>query len=355
MKKFTTKEWLLVVVTIIVLLIIYFVIAAHITPNTQNAYARTYVAEVSSQVSGKITHIYIQNNQPVKKGMALLQIDPRPYRYAYDVAISNLGVTRDHIAGLKAQIQQNQSTIMQKQVDLATAQTHLQEIQALAKNGYATTADLIDKRQAVADNQAALQAAKDELKNTIEQLGESIDGVNIHIVQAKAKVANALFNLNSSTIYAPVDGTVINFHLAVGNYANPGQTLLAVAQSNSWWVIANIRENCLARIKTNQKVWVSLSMYPGRIFHGHVVDVGRAVNLQSNIPNNYAPFVEKTQDWIRIAQRFPVQILLDDFPRDKTLRSGASAYVTIVTGKHVFWNSLGFIWQWIYSLFEYIS
>lgn len=355
MKKFTTKEWLLVVVAIIVMLIIYFVIAAHITPNTQDAYARTYVAEVSSQVSGKITNIYIQNNQTVKKSTLLLRIDPRPYRYAYEAAVSNLGVTKDNIAALKAQVKEAESTIMQRKVDLSTAKTHLQEIQALAKNGYATTADLIDKRRGVADAQSALQSAQDQLVRVRERLGETIDGVNVHIMQAQSAVNQALFNLNSTTVYAPVDGTILNFHLAVGNYANPGQVLLALVQSSNWWVIANIRENCLARVKTNQKAWVSLSMYPGKIFHGHVVDVGRAVNLQNNIPNNYAPFVEKTQDWIRIAQRFPVQILLDDFPRDKTLRSGASAYVTIVTGKHFFWNSLGYVWQWIYSLFEYVS
>ena len=120
-------------------------------------------------------------------------------------------------------------------------------------------------------------------------------------------------------------------------------------------VYTNIKENNLTRVRPGQPVDVSFNLYPGKVFPGEVESIGRGVNLFQDVPNQYLPYVKKTPNWVRLAQRFPVKIKLIHYPaKQYPLNSGATALVTIYTDPTGFLHALAYVVHRIRSFFSYV-
>ncbi|MCD6047291.1 MAG: secretion protein HlyD family [Gammaproteobacteria bacterium] len=337
------------------LIVIYFIIANHVTPNTNDASVQAYVVQVTPQVSGRISEVFVKNNQTVEKNQPLFQIEKAPFEYALQGAQADLVSAEDEASQLKAAIQFNQAVIKQREIDLETAQAHYDEYSALAKKGVISKSLMLDKIQQLIDNRALLAQAKQNLIEAQQKLGPEQGGVNIQVKRAQATLNTAALNLQETTVHAPEKGKVTNFNTSVGDYATAGSSQMAlITENNKWWIQANFEENNLSHIEISKRVLVSLKMYPGKIFSGHIVAVSHGVNLSDGIPVRYLPYVEKTENWVRLAQRFPVIIQLDDLPADSPLRVGASVRVTVLTNTGFFWNGLAYFWQWLFSLLNYL-
>lgn len=353
MKQSSFKRSVKIVALIVLLLIIYFIISDHLTPNTGKAYVRNYIAQIAPQVSGQITKIYVHNNEIVKKGQPLFEIDRRPYEYAYQSAEANLENTQHTIKQVQAQISALEANINEKQNDLQTAQTYYDRYSVLAKKGFVSQDTLLDYHQRLIDDKAALRQTQQALIAEQQKLGQESDGRNVHLEQAQAQLKSAKYNYDQTIVRAPDAGKIINLLVTVGNYAQAGVTQFSLVTKSNWWVEANFTENNLHRIELKQTAWVSLSMYPGQIFKAHVSGLTDAVNLTQDVPNNYVPYVEKKYDWVRTPQSFPVQITLDKIP--PAIRGGASAYVTVLTTNNWIWIGLAYLCQAINSYWQYIS
>lgn len=311
-----------IVLGLIVLGIIIWVLSTHYFTYSRDAFVYANIIDINSQVAGPIAEIDVKNNQTVKAGQKLFQLDLRPYQYAESQAQANLALAKVHYQKLATMIQSAQANYKQRQVDLAEAQDLMNRYQYLTKTGSIEEIRFIDMRFKVSELQQALNVAGEAL--TIAQESFTTD----EITRDQAILDQATYNLNHATVYAPTDGYVTNLFSRIGDYVHKGQTLFAVVDTDHWWVITRYRETVLRRIKVGDKVKIHIDMYPGRMFTGVVDSVGWGINRRqasgSVVPTGLE-YMEPTEYWIRIAQRFPVWITITDLDPKHPLRVGASA------------------------------
>ncbi len=169
--------------------------------------------------------------------------------------------------------------------------------------------------------QYAVQLAKAKLNTA--RLNDENDTVDL----IQAELNEAEYRLQHATLVAPADGYVTNFNTREGQYIKAGDGLFALVETKEWWVVTRYKETAIRLIKPGDKAEITIDMYPGKIFHGHVNSIGWGINrVQSgNVAPSTLTYLEPTEDWIRIAQRFPVRIDIDDVSDEYPLRIGASA------------------------------
>lgn len=347
----SAKFWIILIIIIVIVVVSYIVVASYLTPSTRDAYAFAYTVKVSPQVSGRVENIYIKNNEVVKKGQKLFQIDPRSYVLAVNKAKSQYVEAINKVENvLQSQINIAMSELRNKTINLNLIRKHFAEQQKLAKRGYVSKSQFQTYTEGLLVAQQKVDQAKQYLSALQAQLKTSIEGENVTVYRARVALEEAKLRLSETTVYSPVDGSVANFHSSVGDYANAGSVIMAVIYHSGWAIFANIKESELSRIRKGNKVLVSFALYPGHTFGGKVIASGRGVSLSDSMPNNFLPYLQNSNNWVKKMQRFPVEIEVPESELDKyPLRRGATATVTILTSDNRFWNGLARFFHWFGS------
>lgn len=326
-------------------------------PQTDDATLRANFIGVAPQASGHIIQLNVKDNQFVKEGDVLFVIDPRPYEHAVARSKATLALTRKEVDGLENSLKVAEASIVRAEAQRLAAEASVQRAEAefqdtddhlkrlvplLAKEF--TTTDLVEAartRQRVAEaaleearkNSAATMAAVDQAKaervrsdDAIGQVGE----YNARIAAAEAELHEAELNLEYCRVTAPFSGKVVNFNFSLGEFARVGVDVFTLVDTRTWYVVANFRETQLKHIDEGSPAEIYLQFKGGKRFHGQVVGLSWAVVPEYGTSVAGLPEVPRNLDWVRLAQRFPVRIQVED--PDDTFRVGASAVVTI-TGK----------------------
>jgi multidrug efflux system membrane fusion protein len=157
--------------------------------------------------------------------------------------------------------------------------------------------------------------------------------VNARVQAAAAAVASAELDVEYCRVKAPFDGYVTNLNIAVGEYARQGQQVFALVDNRAWYVIANFRETFLSSIRPGMVADVYLVSYPGRRFRGVVQGIGWAIHQDDGATVSGLPAVRQTLNWVRLANRIPVRILLEERDAERPFRMGTTAVVTILGGR----------------------
>ena len=157
--------------------------------------------------------------------------------------------------------------------------------------------------------------------------------VNARVQAAAAAVASAELDVEYCRVKAPFDGYVTNLNIAVGEYARQGQQVFALVDNRAWYVMANFRETFLASIRPGMVADVYLVSYPGRRFRGVVQGIGWAIHQDDGATVSGLPAVRQTLNWVRLANRIPVRILLEERDAERPFRMGTTAVVTIRGGR----------------------
>ncbi|HXJ84135.1 MAG TPA: biotin/lipoyl-binding protein [Candidatus Methylomirabilis sp.] len=152
---------------------------------------------------------------------------------------------------------------------------------------------------------------------------------NARIAAAQAAVQGALLDVGYCRVTAPFDAYVTNLNIAAGEYARQGQQIFALVDDRAWYVIANFRETYMSTIKPGMTAEVYLMSYPGRRFRGVVQGIGWATHPEEGATVGVLPLVSRTLNWVRLANRFPVRILLEERDPERPFRMGSTAVVTI--------------------------
>jgi multidrug resistance efflux pump len=253
-----------------------------VRPWTRDAQVRANVVGIAPRVYGPIVQIPIKDNQPVKKGDLLFEIDPATYRAAVDDA--------------SAKVQQTAAQTLQAHQNLAR-QEELYKTKVVDQQTYQNAQDQYDSARA---NEAA----------------------------AKAQLQTAELNLRYTKVYAPVDGYLTNVRTSAGTYVNAGEELLALVDARSFWVAAYFKETQISNVKPGDKVKVTLMGYPRQPFEGVVESTGWAVLIQDGSTVKLIPQVAQTIDWVQLPQRFPVRVRITGQP-PAPLRIGQTTSVAI--------------------------
>ncbi|MCW8407881.1 efflux RND transporter periplasmic adaptor subunit [Legionella sp. PATHC035] len=294
---------------------------AYYDTRSNDAYVSANIINMASLVSGPVTHIYVQENQKVKKGDKLIEIDPLPYTYAVQQAKAKLNIAKLNYENEKANVIKAEQRLKATQIQLNLSQDHYERYSKLQSKGDMAKITLINLADKMKEQAAAIKEAEEQLRIAQTNLDDN------EILAAQAELDQANYLLNHTTLTAPDDGYITNFNLRTGQYIKVGEGLFAFIETKQWWVVTRYRETAIRLIQPGDKAKIMIDMYPGKVFHGHVDSIGWGINRVQggNVAPSTLVYLEATEDWIRIAQRFPVRIYMDDLTDDYPMRIGANA------------------------------
>jgi len=251
-------------------------------PWTRDGTVRVYVVTMAPEVAGRIVELPVKDNQFVHKGDLLMVIDPTDYKIAVSL---------------------NEAAVQQAQANALNAERESKRRQELT-----TLAVTVEEKQTFASNSVAVQA---------------------QYQQAVAKLEQARVNLQRTEIRSPVNGWVTNLLAQLGDYANVGTNVISVVDADSFWVDGYFEEINLEPIRVGDPAEVRLMGYR-QIIRGHVDSIARAINVANAQPNGQGlANVNPIFTWVRLAQRIPVRVHIDEVPEGVVLAAGMTATVEI--------------------------
>jgi multidrug resistance efflux pump len=276
-------------------------------------------------------NVAVVDNQAVRAGDLLFQIDPRPFRIQVEQARAELDLTGQGVTALADAVTSAEAGVRYNKARLRLAETQWKRVEPLSKIGAVPFQDR-DKALASLDGaKAGLDNARAELDQARANLGE-VDDNNAEIRAAVAQLESAELEASYATVVASVNGFVTDLALSTGSYANVGSPMLSLVNTDSWRVVAYYKETQLKRIRAGQPADVYLPAYPGVRFEGSVQGIGWGIEQQDSegeLGPDGVPTVSPTVDWVRMAQRFPVRITLVNRDPAHPLRKGMRATVRI--------------------------
>jgi multidrug resistance efflux pump len=348
----------IVTIAVIVVLLKYW---DYITnPWTRDGQVRAEVIQLTPRVSGPIVNLPIRDNQFVKTGDLLYEIDPRTFQADLDQARAELDETGDDINALekqvemskagveaaKASIQQAESTIEQLVATIAKNKANYEREIILVPQG-ASSQRLLDLTKAEYDvsvqqkigAHAGLRHAKAAMSESQASLAEAqaklgaLGASNPQLRAALAAVRQAELNLEFTKVRAPVDGYITNLELRKGSQAVANQAALALVDVNSYWIDGFFKENSIAGIRAGDRAVVTLMTYHDTPLEGRVESIGWGIyQSDGSSGDDLLPSISPTFEWIRLAQRVPVRIHLTHVPKHIKLRVGTTCSVLVMIG-----------------------
>ena len=329
-------------------------------PWTRNGQVKAQVIQITPRVSGPLVKLPVKDNQFIKAGDLLFEIDRRTFEADLDQARAKLDNTRDQIEALAKQVEAAQAdveaadaTIKQSEAAIKGYAGRVEETlkeyrrqKKLDKQG-ATSKRMVEESKAnwvAAVNQKA--NAEAQLLQMQASLGEAIANLakakadlgapgeqNAQVRLAKAEVQSAELNLEFTQQKAPVDGYVTNLNLRLGSQAVANQPIMALVDVNSYWITGFFRENYIEDIRQGDRAIITLMTYPDKPLEGRVDSLGWGIAQDDGSTGfDLLPNISPTFEWIRLAQRVPVRILLDEVPEEIKLRVGTTASVLVMAG-----------------------
>lgn len=307
-------------------------------PSTDSATIDADVVHVAAAVGGRIIHIAVSDNGAVKKGDLLFQIDPLPYRLAVAQAEADLALAEAQLDTRRRVLSTEKSNASIAREQVRRAQTNgelaartVKRLGPLADRGFVPTQQFDQAQVAQNDATTSLAQAKEQEAAALAAIGTEAGAVAA--VQAReAALAIARRALEDTTVRAPHDGWVVGLSVSSGEMVIPSQSLFTLVDTETWYAVANFRETELPAIAVGDCVTAYSMIDRRRSIRGTVDGIGWGVldEERINLPRSI-PFVQRSLNWVRVAQRFPVRIRLQNPPKE-LMRLGASAVVEVRHG-----------------------
>ena len=359
-------------------------------PRTDDASVRANYIQFAPEVTGRVIRISVEDNAFVRAGSVLFAIDPRPYQYALDQALSDQQLLEEQITDTQRRIASESSAVEAARAGVTGSQTqtvtvasavqasdaavkrskasldsaeaqrtlalnNLHRIEPLLAKQYVTPEQVDDARTrarvaehnyqeaAAAVQEASAQNARSRSMQREAEVGVAISQAklneSIHAVDRldsllaqrpfkAAKVASAKLDLERCTVLAPFDGYVTNLNISEGEMAKPGVPMFTLIDARKWYVVANYRESELKYIAPGKHVDLYLMGNPSRRFDGVVESIGNGVSPDDTNMNNGLPQIDHTLNWVHLAARFPIRIRVQN-PDPALFRLGETA-ITIM-------------------------
>jgi membrane fusion protein, multidrug efflux system len=303
-------------------------------PRTDDAYLQADVVHMAPEVSGRIIELLVRDNQAIRRGEVLFRIDPVPFQLRVEQARATvrsleakLGVTADQVAAQSSTADTASRGIATAEAQLTLASSTLARMQPLLPSGYVTAEQVDQARTVKRTAEIALQQARLQAQSAREAIS-STKPVAEELEAARAATAMAERDLRLSVVRAPCDGRITALDIAAGEFAITGKPLFTIIDTENWYAIGNFRETDLTGIKPGQRGLVYVMQAPRKPVPGFVDSIGGGVRSDEGETILGMPYVPRTLNWVRIAQRFPVRILLTD-PPPSLMRIGASVAIVI--------------------------
>ena len=321
----------------------YFLWQSFTHESTDDAFVDSHIVAVAPKIAGRVSSVNVRDNQEVKKGDLLVEIDPRDYdsvvtqkKAALEVATAQLHSSQASEQQAQAHVQTVEAAFGAAKAAVDSAETttkrqhsDLERNQKLSIGGAISPQELEHSRLDTANADANLQskvsqvsAAEAYMKEAESQLKVSasqVAGAEAELGRAKAELAQAELQRSYTKIVAPEDGRITNKAVEPGSYVQVGQALLALVPKEVW-ITANFKESQIGKMRPGQPATIRVDAYPGQIIQGHVdsIQAGSGARFSLLPPEN------ATGNFVKVVQRVPVKIVFDE-KMEQLLGPGMSA------------------------------
>jgi membrane fusion protein (multidrug efflux system) len=298
--------------------------------STDDAYVQADMVQVSADVAGRVVKVEVADNQRVKTGQVLFRLDDGSYRIALEHAQAMLASARLQIEGLRATYRQKLAEQKQAQDTLAYQQREYDRQNKLF-------AEHVSSQQSVDAARHALDMAKQQQASTEQQIANTLAALGGNpdirtedhplVRQAQAQVDQAKLDLSDTVIAAPLDGIVTKVDkLPIGQYLNAATPAFSLV-ANKTRIEANFKETDLTHMKAGQKATIDVDTYPDHPFTATVASIGAGTGSEFSV----LPPQNATGNWVKVVQRIPVRLVIEDLDPERPLRAGMSVDVEVDT------------------------
>ena len=333
----------------------WYLVSDRITPYTNQARVHALVVPVATEVSGIVTNVAVSNNEVVSATQELFQVDMNRYQLAVKTAQANLQSARQATGASMANVDAARASVDAARAGMVRAQQDAVRLRRIKDEDPGAISDrrLEQAESALSVAQFQVAASQANLEKAIQDLGEAGEE-NSRILQAQSALEQAELDLVRTTVCAPDDGLVTDVRVDKGNFASAGAPLMTFIGIDDIWIRADFTENNLGNIKPGDRVEIVFDSLPGNVLSGRVRGTGFGVSVDTT-PLGSLPTVDNNRQWLRDAQRFPVDVefQLADRSQRQGIRVGAQASVVVYTSNNWLLNFTGKVYIRVASLLTY--
>jgi len=334
-----------------------YVIADRWTPSTSQARLQAFVVPVAAEVAGKVVAVHIRNNNEVKPGQVLFEIDPQPYRIALEAARASVESVRSSVEGSVAAVDGARTSLKVAEAGRDIAERDAGRLEKLyQEDPGAISVRRLEMAQSTREEaRSKVQRARADLRKAQEAAGSSGED-NSQLRSALAALEKAELDLQRTRVLAPARGVVTDLRTDVGHFAQPGAPVMTLIAMHDLWISADFTENNIGNIDPGKEVAIVLDVLPGEVLKGRVRSIGGGVGQSQPSPPGTLPVVQNSRDWLRQAQRIPVAVELDSTEPNRLskARIGGQADVLVFTGDHPLMNALATVYMRIVSWISFV-
>jgi membrane fusion protein (multidrug efflux system) len=306
---------------------------------TENAFVKADIAQIASEVPGRIMEIKIHDHSPVAAGDVLLRLDPATYRLALARAEAEVDSARAAVEQAKANLREIRAEAKEAENKLEYLRTQARRQRELSERGVASVAKLEQTNSEEQEGQDRLAVLNQRIVRMEAALGGKPDRPTDEYAAVREKMAirdRAALDLSYTEIKAPKSGVIVNFRLQLGEQVKPQTPLFALVTDRRPWLEANFKETELTYVKVGQKAKVVLDMHPEVTWDAVVESISPATGAEFAV----LPAQNASGNWVKVVQRLPVRLRLIEQPGEPKLRAGMTAYVSIDTRRTRQFSSL---------------
>ncbi len=301
--------------------------------STDDAFVKTDLVSINAQVAGQVVAVGVRNNQHVDAGQLLFEIDPASYKIALDRAEADLVNVSSQIAALRASYLEKAAMLQNAAEAIQFQQREYNRQMNLRSSGVASEQKADEARRALENAQRQADVVRQQMAAIQAQLGGDVNKPTEEMALYRAALAHrddAQLALSRTKIYAPAAGVVANVTLRPGDYVGAGTPVFSLAETGHIWVEANFKETELTHVADGQEATITVDTYPGRVWKAKIESVSPASGNEFSL----LPAQNSSGNWVKVVQRIPVRLALEDQPDAPPLRAGMSVIAEIDTGAH---------------------
>lgn len=330
-KRMVLRTFLLIVIPLVALWVVsswYVQSGRYVT--TDNAYIKTPVIAVSPSIDGRVVDVAVRENQTVKKGDLLFRLDPKPHQIQVRMTDSRLAAVRYDIETMRADYRQTLSEIAEAQINVDFYKRQFDRQKKLQRAGVTTSARV---EQAEFDHNASRQrlaALRQKIRKVLAGLGgdpnQVIEAHPLYL-QAQADHDAALLNLAFSEVRAADQGTVTRLRMESGEWVEEGKPVFGLIAGGEIWIEANLKETQLTNVSVGQQVTFEVDAYPGQELRAKIHSISPATGAEFAV----LPPQNASGNWVKVVQRIPVRLEIEQDATTPPLRAGMTASISIDT------------------------